>query len=418
MSKAKAAFNGVSNGVFNGVFNGVLAATLTSASGLALAQESYEAPAEHRAIMQMGRPFYVSPMVNYTFADKARNVDDAVGGTLAIGTRLFEFLAIEAQAGYAQHDNQRTDGTADILSYGANLLFFPLKTTLANFYFSLGVQYLDVSDQNVGENTGGFNGTTATRVDYEGVSFEPGLGLMQPFSLFGLPAAARLQAVYRIDGHEDLDQTYGTEFREDVVLSAGLAVSLFAPAAAAPEPAPVAEAPAEVVAVPDSDGDGVPDDLDRCPDTPAGTAVDSSGCPLPVAEPAKACDAPKAGEAMDISGCASGDVIVLHGVTFEFDQARLTPNARVILDGVADALKAAPQIRVEVGGHTDSRGSDSYNLRLSQARAEAVVQYLVGKEIDAARLSSAGYGESKPVSDNATDEGRELNRRVELKVQG
>jgi len=107
---------------------------------------------------------------------------------------------------------------------------------------------------------------------------------------------------------------------------------------------------------------------------------------------------------------------VLQGVTFEFNQARLTANAKTILDGVADALTARAEIRVEVGGHTDSRGSDSYNQKLSENRAQSVMQYLIGKGIDAGRMSAKGYGESHPVADNETDDGRELNRRVELKI--
>ena len=119
---------------------------------------------------------------------------------------------------------------------------------------------------------------------------------------------------------------------------------------------------------------------------------------------------------MTLEGCAAGDTIVLQGVTFEFDKARLTPNAKVILDGVASALEGRPDIKVEIGGHTDAKGSDAYNLKLSDRRAASVVQYLVGKGIAPARMTSHGYGEAIPVADNATDEGRELNRRVELKV--
>ena len=107
---------------------------------------------------------------------------------------------------------------------------------------------------------------------------------------------------------------------------------------------------------------------------------------------------------------------MLRGVNFEFDKARLTANARGILDNVGDALTKAPEIKVEIGGHTDSKGSDEYNQKLSERRAKSVVEYLTSKGIAGGRMTSVGYGESKPVADNATDEGRELNRRVELKV--
>ena len=162
----------------------------------------------------------------------------------------------------------------------------------------------------------------------------------------------------------------------------------------------------------DSDGDGVADRIDQCPDTPPGTVVNETGCPL------SSCRAPFPGEPVDEIGCASGDVVVLRGVTFEFDEARLTANAKVILDGVADTLLSQSDMEVEIGGHTDSRGSDSYNQKLSEQRAIAVKEYLTGRGVDDARMSTAGYGESSPIADNDSDEGRELNRRVELKILG
>ncbi|MDB5971628.1 MAG: OmpA family protein [Hydrocarboniphaga sp.] len=186
------------------------------------------------------------------------------------------------------------------------------------------------------------------------------------------------------------------------------------------KPAPVAPPAPAVVAVapppPDTDGDGVIDDLDKCPGTPLGTPVDDKGCPLP--PPPPPCKAPQAGERVSLAGCGTGDVIVLRGVNFEFDKARLTPNAKLILDSVGDELVANPQINVELGGHTDSKGSDEYNQVLSDKRANSVVQYLVGRGVDSSRMTAVGYGETQPVADNDTDEGRELNRRVELKIVG
>ena len=162
----------------------------------------------------------------------------------------------------------------------------------------------------------------------------------------------------------------------------------------------------------DTDVDGVVDRLDQCPGTPAGTQVDSVGCP---AAPEN-CRPPFPGEAVDENGCASGDTVVLRGVTFEFDEARLTANAQVILNGVADTLLGAQDINVEIGGHTDSLGSESYNQQLSERRAKAVMDYLARRGVDAGRMSSRGYGESDPIESNETADGRELNRRVELKI--
>lgn len=136
----------------------------------------------------------------------------------------------------------------------------------------------------------------------------------------------------------------------------------------------------------------------------------------PVPPPPPPCSAGGTGEVVSLEGCQAGDSLVLHGVNFEFDRDTLTPDATVILDQVADELKRHTSIKVEVNGHTDSRGGDAYNQKLSEARAQSVQQYLVAKGIAAERMSATGFGESTPIADNTTDDGREQNRRVELKV--
>jgi OmpA-OmpF porin, OOP family len=83
---------------------------------------------------------------------------------------------------------------------------------------------------------------------------------------------------------------------------------------------------------------------------------------------------------------------------------------------VAETLLAYPDVRVEIGGHTDSLGRDSYNLALSERRARSARQYLIGRGVDAGRMTAVGYGEARPIADNETPEGQEENRRVELKV--
>jgi OOP family OmpA-OmpF porin len=108
--------------------------------------------------------------------------------------------------------------------------------------------------------------------------------------------------------------------------------------------------------------------------------------------------------------------MILEGVNFAFDSAAIAPESEAILDKAVEALKNAPTVHVRVEGHTDSIGSEQYNLKLSQRRAEAVVNYLVGQGIEASRLEPVGYGESEPVASNATKEGRYRNRRVELEV--
>jgi OOP family OmpA-OmpF porin len=168
--------------------------------------------------------------------------------------------------------------------------------------------------------------------------------------------------------------------------------------------------PCEVL---DSDGDGVPDYMDKCPGTPRGVEVDKDGCPLPVVAPAPA-PAPAPVVAPAPTPAAAPAKVVLTGVNFDFDKAAIRPDDVERLDKDVATLKEWGNVKVEVAGHTDSIGTDEYNMGLSLRRADAVRNYLVDKGIAADRLSVKGYGESQPVADNATSEGRFQNRRVEL----
>lgn len=171
---------------------------------------------------------------------------------------------------------------------------------------------------------------------------------------------------------------------------------------------------------PDSDHDGVVDSADKCPTTPAGVKVDTLGCDLDsdrdgVPNRADLCPDTGMGIDVDRTGCKKAAPIVLKGVHFHTGSARLTDESSRILDTVATSLAAHPELRLEVAGHTDSQGGARGNLRLSQARAESVRRYLVAHGVPASMLTAKGYGESRPVADNATADGRALNRRVELK---
>jgi len=109
--------------------------------------------------------------------------------------------------------------------------------------------------------------------------------------------------------------------------------------------------------------------------------------------------------------------IVLRGVNFDFDKSDIRPDAQVVLDSAAEILKENPSTRVEVAGHTDATGPDDYNQGLSERRARSVVNYLVDQGVSADRLTPTGSGESQPVADNGTRDGRAQNRRVELNTQ-
>lgn len=107
--------------------------------------------------------------------------------------------------------------------------------------------------------------------------------------------------------------------------------------------------------------------------------------------------------------------IILRGVNFDFDKANIRPDAVPILREAANILKENPTLNVSVEGHTDSVGSDAYNLKLSLRRANAVKQFLMKEGVAESRLTTRGLGESQPVASNDTDDGRAQNRRVELK---
>jgi outer membrane protein OmpA-like peptidoglycan-associated protein len=111
-----------------------------------------------------------------------------------------------------------------------------------------------------------------------------------------------------------------------------------------------------------------------------------------------------------------GEMVVLQNIFFETNLAVITPVSFPALDRVINFMKKNPDIKVEIDGHTDSVGSDAYNQRLSQARAQAVVEYLVKHGISRDRLVAKGFGEAKPVAPNTTPEGRAKNRRVEFRI--
>jgi len=110
----------------------------------------------------------------------------------------------------------------------------------------------------------------------------------------------------------------------------------------------------------------------------------------------------------------NGSVWVFHNILFRFDRADLMPSAFPVLDSLAETLKQYPELQIEIRAHTDSIGSERYNLRLSEKRAETVRNYLIAKGIESTRLSAAGRGENEATADNGTEEGRARNRRVEF----
>ncbi|HET8732007.1 MAG TPA: OmpA family protein [Moraxellaceae bacterium] len=246
---------------------------------------------------------------------------------------------------------------------------------------------------------------------------EAGIGAFYRFNQY---VALRMEArdVHNTDNNLD-----------DQLAMVGLEFSGADSTKAAPAPMPVvqeqAPAPVEQLAAApakpaDSDNDGVPDAQDQCPNTPAGVAVDAAGCPLDsdkdgVPDYKDKCPDTKAGAAVDENGCyltLKQEVEINLDVHFASGKADIQGDATAEIQKVADFMKQYPNVNVTIEGHTDNRGNAAKNKALSQKRAEAVKAEIVKLGVDGSRLSAVGYGSSKPIADNKTEEGRAKNRRV------
>jgi outer membrane protein OmpA-like peptidoglycan-associated protein len=145
----------------------------------------------------------------------------------------------------------------------------------------------------------------------------------------------------------------------------------------------------------DRDGDTVVDRLDKCPDQPG--PPDNDGCPK-----------------QKFIVVTKEKIELKQKVHFATDKAKIMSDSFAMLQEIADVLKARPEIRVRIEGHTDSRGSMKHNMKLSQARADSVKMFLVGQGVDSSHMDARGFGPTQPIADNRTAVGREQNRRVEF----
>jgi outer membrane protein OmpA-like peptidoglycan-associated protein len=184
----------------------------------------------------------------------------------------------------------------------------------------------------------------------------------------------------------------------------------------------------------DTDRDGVPDNVDQCPDTPAGTAVDERGCPRDsdgdgVHDGIDLCPNTPAGARVDKDGCPievsekevqmlDKGLITVRNIKFETGKSNIMPESEPVLHELGRIFQQWPQLQLEIGGHTDSRGSEALNQRLSEERAASVKNWLMTNypSISPTMFTTVGYGEKSPMSSNANETGRALNRRVEFKV--
>jgi len=155
----------------------------------------------------------------------------------------------------------------------------------------------------------------------------------------------------------------------------------------------------------DSDGDGVADQFDKCPNTPAGTVVDGSGCPIVF---------PHIIDTVKTGGSAMEAAAAYSNIQFEFDSSVLKTSSYPILDATSADLRSSGGT-AELDGYASSEGTAAHNMRLSKDRANSVKTYLVNSGVEAKKLKVKAFGETHPVADNSTEAGRILNRRVEFK---
>lgn len=352
----------------------------------------------------LSRNPYGAVLGNYVVPDQDRDADYGVGGTVIFfGKPLSDHLNIEF-SGFGNTLRRGSDN-GDDTQFGLGLDFvFPLVKGAVRPFLLVGA--------------GGVRDQLDTTNDTDSINpyLNAGGGLLIALSeRFALRAEARYLMDFNNGSYPNKDQLGDGRF------GFGLQYIFGKPYIAPPPPAPpVVVAPPPPPAPADSDGDGVIDPNDKCPNTPAGVKVDAVGCPLDsdgdgVPDYLDKCPTPK-GFKVDAEGCIIEQTIVLRGVNFEYDKDQLTAEAKAILDAVVPGLAAQPKLTLEIGGHTDSRGTDAYNKSLSQRRANSVKAYLAAKGVAPERLSAVGYGESKPVADNATEAGRGENRRVEFQV--
>ena len=393
--------------------------------------------------------WYVAPQANVLWLDDDRVADDDGGATLALGRSISEKWDAQISLFGSEHDRAGGD-KLELQGFGVNLNRVFYRDSRVSPFLTIGL--------------GRVKSILKPGVDEDNLSALYGAGLLidlgaprQDGSLFQLRAdlgarrglssddgigravdyVAGLGFQYSWGGKARVLDSDGDGVNDDLDQCPGTPAGTPVDANGCPLPqdddgdgvtndvdkCPNTPAGARVDATGcelDSDGDGVGDGRDQCPNTPAGAKVDERGCELDsdgdgvVDSQDKCPDTPK-GDRVDAIGCSFKDEIKLPGVVFETNSADLKPESIPVLSGAIATLKRYPDLRIEVAGHTDSRGADAYNLDLSARRAATVLDFLRDGGVTNT-LASRGYGERQPVASNNTDDGRQQNRRVVLRV--
>jgi len=334
--------------------------------------------------------WYLTGSAGFNFQDSDRLTNDAPFVTLGLGKFISPNWSLDGELNY---QNPNFDANQDLnwSQYGASLdlrRHFIQEGRGWNPYLLFGLGY-----QKSEEEYSAVNGP----IDRKDGNFAAKLGVGLQ-TTFEKRVAVRAEVAYRADFDDSSVNPRlagnNEDWFGDVLASVGVVIPL-GPAPVAAVPAPVAPSCADL----DDDGDGVNNCDDKCPNSQPGQTIGPDGCPVPVS-------------------------IDLKGVNFDFDKSNLRPDAVAILSEASEILKRYPDLRVEVAGHTDSKGTDAYNQKLSERRATSVYNYLTQNGVDASRLvGPIGYGESRPIAPNTNPdgsdnpEGRAKNRRTELNVQ-
>ncbi|MFC3270155.1 OmpA family protein [Vulcaniibacterium thermophilum] len=333
--------------------------------------------------------WYLTGAAGFNVQDNARGTRNAPFAALGFGKHLSPTWSLDFELNY---QNPKFDANQNLLwsQYGASVdlrRHFVQDGRNWNPYLLMGLGYQRSEEEFVIPSP-----TSPGEREDGNLAAKLGLGLQGDLGRVGI----RTELAYRVDFDDSSVAAPDEDRFGDVLASVGVVVPLGPEPAAPAEPAP---APQPSCADKDDDGDGVNNCDDKCPGSQAGQTIGPDGCPVPV-------------------------TIDLKGVNFDYDKSTLRPDAIAILNEAVEILKRYPELRVEVAGHTDSKGTDAYNQKLSERRAQAVYDYLTSNGIDASRLvGPVGYGESRPIAPNENPdgsdnpEGRAKNRRTELNVQ-
>lgn len=331
--------------------------------------------------------FSVSPMVGYHVFEGDQNTEDDLFAGFSLGYNVSKRWAAEVEVRYTATETDLSgvpDEDIEVWAFAMNALyhFNPDGPFVPYLSAGFGGMYFDVD---------GYDDDSDYMMNW-------GAGAKYFISD---DTALRLDLRHVLDYHSDRewDRTSGDDLDHNFLASAGLYWQFGGPAL--PPPAPL-----------DSDGDGIPDLRDKCPDTPLGVMVDAVGCP-----PVEKTPPPPPPPVVEQPTPQVTKEIITFNLQFGFDKHDITDEMIPVLEQAKLILDEDPTATFLVLGHTCSIGSDSYNQKLSERRAASVKNWLVSKGITEERLEAIGYGESQPKYDNGIEESRKLNRRVEIMTQ-